>query len=36
LEHGFRQLFEAAGAPKPVTRRRRSVPANRRTARPPG
>jgi DNA-binding transcriptional LysR family regulator len=35
LEHGFRQLFEAADTPKPVTRHRRGVPANRRTARPP-
>ncbi|MGA2737769.1 MAG: LysR family transcriptional regulator [Bryobacteraceae bacterium] len=35
LEHGFRQLFEAADTPKPVTRRRRGVPANRRAARPP-
>jgi DNA-binding transcriptional LysR family regulator len=35
LEHGFRQLFEAANKRKPVTRSRRSVPANRRTARPP-
>ena len=34
LEHGFRQLFEAANKRKPVTRSRRSVPANRRTARP--
>lgn len=36
LEHGFRQLFEAADAPKPVTRRRRGVPANRRAAPPCG
>jgi hypothetical protein len=35
LEHGFRQLFEAADTPNPVTRRRRGVPANRRAARPP-
>ena len=35
LEHGFRLLFEAADTPKPVTRRRRGVPANRRAARPP-
>jgi DNA-binding transcriptional LysR family regulator len=35
LEHGFRQLFEAADTPKPVTKRRRGVPANRRAARPP-
>jgi len=35
LEHGFRQLFEAADTPKPVTSHRRSVPANRRAARPP-
>jgi DNA-binding transcriptional LysR family regulator len=35
LEHGFRQLFEAANTRKPVTMSRRSVPANRRTARPP-
>jgi DNA-binding transcriptional LysR family regulator len=34
LEHGFRQLFEAADTPKPVTRHRRGVPANRRAARP--
>jgi DNA-binding transcriptional LysR family regulator len=34
LEHGLRELFEAADTPKPVTRRRRSVPANR-AARPP-
>jgi DNA-binding transcriptional LysR family regulator len=34
LEHGFRQLFEAADTPKPVTRHRRGVPANRREARP--
>jgi DNA-binding transcriptional LysR family regulator len=35
LEHGIRQLFEAANTRKPVTRSRRSVPANRRPARPP-
>ena len=35
LAHGFRQLFEAADATKPVTRHRRGVPANRRAARPP-
>jgi DNA-binding transcriptional LysR family regulator len=35
LAHGFRQLFEAADTKKPVTRRRRGVPANRRAARPP-
>jgi DNA-binding transcriptional LysR family regulator len=35
LEHGIRQLFEAANTRKPVTRSRRSVPANRRAARPP-
>jgi DNA-binding transcriptional LysR family regulator len=35
LEHGIRQLFEAANTRKPVTRRRRSVPAKRRAARPP-
>jgi DNA-binding transcriptional LysR family regulator len=35
LEHGFRQLFEAADTTKPVTRHRRGVPANRRAARPP-
>jgi DNA-binding transcriptional LysR family regulator len=34
LEHWFRQLFEAADTTKPVTRRRRGVPANRRAARP--
>jgi DNA-binding transcriptional LysR family regulator len=33
LEHGIRHLFEAADARKPVTRNRRSVPANRRKAR---
>jgi len=33
LAHGFRQLFEAASTRKPVTRSRRSVPANRRKAR---
>src|SRR5207237_7950699 len=35
LEHGIRHLFEAANTRKPVTRSRRSVPANRRKARPP-
>jgi DNA-binding transcriptional LysR family regulator len=30
LEHGIRHLFEAADRRKPVTRSRRSVPANRR------
>jgi DNA-binding transcriptional LysR family regulator len=34
LEHGLRQLFEAAGTTKPVTRQRREVPVNRRAARP--
>src|SRR3954447_23625692 len=34
LAHGFRQLFEAADTRKPLTRSRRSVPANRRKARP--
>jgi DNA-binding transcriptional LysR family regulator len=34
LAHGFRQLFEAADAPKPATRSRRGVPANRRKTRP--
>jgi DNA-binding transcriptional LysR family regulator len=34
LEHGIRHLFEAADTRKPVTRRRGSVPANRRKARP--
>src|SRR6185369_1991065 len=34
LEHGFRQLFEAADTPKPVTKQRRGVPANRWAARP--
>jgi len=33
LEHGLRQLFEAADSPKPVTRSRKSGPANRRAAR---
>jgi DNA-binding transcriptional LysR family regulator len=33
LEHGIRHLFEAAGPRKPVTRSRRSVPANRQNAR---
>jgi DNA-binding transcriptional LysR family regulator len=35
LANGLRQLFEASDSPKPVTRRRRSVPANRRAARKP-
>src|SRR5580658_3977567 len=35
LEHGLRQLFEAADTPKPTTRHRRVVPANRRAVRPP-
>ncbi|HTD17645.1 MAG TPA: LysR family transcriptional regulator substrate-binding protein [Chthoniobacterales bacterium] len=35
LEHGFRQLLEAADTTKPVTRHRRGVAANRRAARPP-
>src|SRR5271169_2156216 len=35
LEHGLRQLFEAADTLKPVTKHRRGVPANRRAARPP-
>src|SRR5919198_3109752 len=35
LEHGIRQLFEATNTRKPVTRRRRSVAAKRRAARPP-
>ena len=35
LEHGLRQLFEAAGTTKPATKARRGVPANRRAARPP-
>jgi DNA-binding transcriptional LysR family regulator len=30
LEHGFRQLLEAADTPKPITRSREGVPANRR------
>jgi hypothetical protein len=34
LEHGFRQLLEAADTTKPATRHRRGVPANRREARP--
>jgi len=33
LEHGMRQLFEAADARKPVTSGRRGVPANRRKVR---
>src|SRR5262245_30486941 len=35
LEHGIRQLFEAANTRKPVTRSRMRVPAKRRAARPP-
>src|SRR5438270_1342188 len=35
LAHGFRQLFDAADTKKPVTRSRRSVPANRRAPRSP-
>ena len=35
LEHGLRQLFEAADTTKPVTRHRRGVSVNRRAARPP-
>ncbi len=35
LEYGFRQLFEAADATKPVTRRRRGATASRRAARLP-
>jgi hypothetical protein len=35
LAHGFRQLFEAAGTTKPVTRHQTGVPANRRAARRP-
>jgi DNA-binding transcriptional LysR family regulator len=35
LAHGLRQLFEAAHTPKPVTRHRRAVAANRRAARLP-
>ena len=34
LEHGIRNLFEAANASKSVTRSRRGVPANRGNARP--
>src|SRR6201982_544305 len=34
LEHGIRHLFEAPNTRKAVTRSRRSVPANRRKARP--
>ncbi len=34
LEHGIRQLFEAANTRKPVTRSGRGLPANRRKARP--
>jgi len=33
LEQGIRQLLETANTRKPVTRRRRSVPAKRRPAR---
>jgi DNA-binding transcriptional LysR family regulator len=33
LEHGIRHLFEAANTRKPVTRSRKSAPANRRKAR---
>ena len=32
LEHGIRHLFEAANTTKPVTRRRRGVPAKRRNS----
>jgi DNA-binding transcriptional LysR family regulator len=35
LEHGIRQLFEAATTGKPVTRSRRRVLAKRRATRPP-
>jgi DNA-binding transcriptional LysR family regulator len=35
LEHGIRQLFEAANTRKPATKGRRSVPAKRRAARRP-
>ena len=35
LADGLRQLFEAADTPKPATRHRRGVPANRRAARQP-
>ena len=34
LEHGIRQLFEAAGRSKLASRRRRGAPANRRKTRP--
>jgi DNA-binding transcriptional LysR family regulator len=34
LEHGIRNLFEAANTKKPASRNRRGVPANRRKARP--
>jgi DNA-binding transcriptional LysR family regulator len=34
LEHGIRQLFEAAKTKKSVSRRRRGVPGNRRKAQP--
>ena len=35
LEHGLRQLFEAADPTNPVTRQRRGVPASRRAVRAP-
>jgi DNA-binding transcriptional LysR family regulator len=35
LEHGIRDLFEPANMRKPVARKRGSVPAKRRAARPP-
>jgi DNA-binding transcriptional LysR family regulator len=34
LEHGIRELFEAANTAKPVSRSRRGIPAGRRAARP--
>jgi len=34
LEHGLRQLFEAADTTKPVTKHRRDAPVNRRATRP--
>jgi len=34
LEHGLRQLFDAADTTKPVTRPRRGVPANPRASAP--
>jgi DNA-binding transcriptional LysR family regulator len=34
LEHGLRQLFEAAETTKPATKHRRGVPVNRGAARP--